>query len=53
MITQWAKSPKKQSVGVYILSAELKKTHSFRLVFFLRFCPLDNFTINLFAPMLN
>jgi len=36
-VTQWAKSPKKQSVGVYlvwhcILSAEL--THFFRLFFF-------------------
>jgi len=29
-ITQWAKSPKKQSVGVYcILSAKLTKTHFF------------------------
>jgi len=27
-IVQWAKSPKKQSVGVYFLSAELTKTHS-------------------------
>jgi len=32
--SQWAKSPKKQSEGVYfILSAELTKTHSFRLLF--------------------
>jgi len=31
-ITQWAKSPKKQSEGV-ILSAESTKTHSFRLFF--------------------
>jgi len=43
--SQWGKSPKKQSVGVYfdnwhcILSAELIKRHSFRLLFW-RFCPL-------------
>jgi len=47
LVPQWAKSPKKQSVGVYfilttcycILSAELTITHSFRL-FFLAILPL-------------
>jgi len=39
-LSQWAKSPKKQSVEVFVLttwhcmSAELTKMHSFRLFFF-------------------
>jgi len=31
--TQWAKSPKKQSVGVYFWVANLQKTHSFKCFF--------------------
>jgi len=48
VITQWAKSPKKQSVGVWhmYLSAELTKTHSFRLLFWW-FCPLGRGRRNL------
>jgi len=43
IVTQWAKSPKKQSVGVY----ELIKTHSFRLFYgdFAHWVILENLTI--------
>jgi len=46
ILTQWAKSPKRQSEGVHFLliryskyNAVLSKIHSYRLLF-LRFCPL-------------